>query len=156
MPVEIERKFLVNIHQWNAVSKPTGQLIRQGYLHNHIDYTIRIRVCSPDAFITVKGITTGASRSEFEYPIPLNDAQEMLNTFCTESISKTRYTLHLGSDCWEVDVFHEANEGLIVAEIELNDEAAPFEKPAWLGKEVTDDPRYYNANLIQHPYCSWT
>lgn len=155
MPVEIERKFLVNHERWNAIPKPAGQLIRQGYLHNSIDYTIRIRISGSDAFMAVKGITVGASRSEFEYPIPLKDAQQMLSEFCAVSISKTRYTISQDPHCWEVDVFEEVNYGLIVAEIELTDESDAFEKPDWLAEEVTHDPRYYNANLILNPFTSW-
>jgi len=155
MAIEIERKFLINQSKWEALEKPIGKLYRQGYLLNGKDKTIRIRTTSTDAFITIKGSTIGMSRSEFEYAIPLPDATELLNSFSEGELSKTRYEIYFKGKLWEVDVFHSDNEGLVVAEIELDSEAESFERPDWIEKEVTNDPRYYNANLILFPFKRW-
>ncbi|MFT3748482.1 MAG: CYTH domain-containing protein [Agriterribacter sp.] len=155
MPIEIERKFLVNHNKWNALPKPQGKLYRQGYLLNDIHKTIRIRLSNENAFITIKGKTTGATRSEFEYNIPLTDAKQLLDNFSNNEISKTRYNISYKNKLWEVDVFHGENEGLIVAEIELQSEDEPFDIPDWITEEVTHDPKYYNANLAVLPYKHW-
>ncbi|MFT3949416.1 MAG: CYTH domain-containing protein [Agriterribacter sp.] len=155
MPIEIERKFLINHDKWNALPKPQGKLYRQGYLLNDIHKTIRIRLSNKTAFITIKGKTTGATRSEFEYNIPLTDAKQLLDNFSNNEISKTRYNISYKDKLWEVDVFHGENEGLIVAEIELQSEDEPFDIPDWITEEVTHDPKYYNANLAVLPYKHW-
>ncbi|PVD53179.1 adenylate cyclase [Terrimonas sp.] len=155
MPLEIERKFLINHNKWNTLPKPQGKLYRQGYLLNDIHKTIRVRLSNENAFITIKGKTTGATRSEFEYNIPLTDAKQLLDNFSNNEISKTRYNISYRSKLWEIDVFHGENEGLIVAEIELQSEGEPFDIPDWVTEEVTHDPRYYNANLAVLPFKRW-
>ncbi|MGI4022112.1 MAG: CYTH domain-containing protein [Janthinobacterium lividum] len=155
MGVEIERKFLVDDQKWSEFNKPEGTAYRQGYLANEKDKTIRIRIAGDKAFITIKGATEGFTRKEFEYEIPLNDAQELLESFSLKGTSKIRYRVPVGNKVWEIDVFSGDNEGLIVAEIELNSEEETFEKPGFLLEEVTYDPRYYNSNLALHPYKSW-
>ncbi|MFT4015462.1 MAG: CYTH domain-containing protein [Agriterribacter sp.] len=155
MPLEIERKFLINHNKWNTLPKPQGKLYRQGYLLNDIHKTIRVRLSNENGFITIKGKTTGATRSEFEYNIPLTDAKQLLDNFSNNEISKTRYNISYRSKLWEIDVFHGENEGLIVAEIELQSEGEPFDIPDWVTEEVTHDPRYYNANLAVLPFKRW-
>lgn len=155
MPLEIERKFLLDHSKWNKLGKPPGKLYRQGYLLNDVNKTIRIRTSKVNAFITIKGKTTGATRTEFEYAIPLADAKELLDSYSTGEVSKTRYEIFYKNKLWEVDVFHGDNDGLIVAEIELDSEEEPFDIPDWVTQEVTNDPRYYNANLSMHPFTQW-
>ena len=153
MATEIERKFLVSDTAF--LEKSEGEYLSQGYLSHTPESVVRVRIRGDEAFLTVKGITKGASRLEFEYPVPREDAKEML-ALCPEGkIEKTRHEIPLGKHVWEVDVFHGDNDGLIVAEIELGGEDEAFEKPDWLGEEVTGDPRYYNSNLSQTPFKSW-
>lgn len=148
---EIERKFLVDGDGWRA-GDPPGERIRQGYLASDPERSVRVRLSADAARLTVKGASRGAVRAEFEYPIPLEDAREMLDTLCsTPQIEKTRHRVEHAGHVWEVDCFHGANDGLVVAEIELPSEDAPFERPPWVGEEVTGDPRYLNANLVRHP-----
>lgn len=157
MPHEIERKFLVNL---NKVTLPSGGVsIRQGYLpvSENEKAVVRVRVKGSEATLAVKGENIGAVRPEFEYSIPVNDANTMLDTLCQKpKIDKTRYEIPAGKHIWEIDVFHGDNQGLIVAEIELADESDSFEKPEWLSDEVTDDPKYYNSNLLQNPFNDWS
>jgi len=154
MAIEIERKFLVDKRYWVPQGEPV--LIRQGYLKATGDSVVRVRLKGLRAFLTVKGKTTGASRLEFEYEIPVSDAKQMLDELSEGPlIEKQRYLIPQGVHLWEVDVFFGDNEGLMVAEIELHSEADTFVKPEWVGKEVTDDARYFNSNLAQHPYKEW-
>ena len=154
MGTEIERKFLVTGCQYRDLA--TGKRYRQGYLSTDKERVVRIRVVEDQAWLTIKGKTLGVSRAEFEYEIPVADAVDMLENLCQQPIiDKTRYRLESGEHVWEIDEFHGVNDGLIVAEIELQDENEPFDKPAWLGEEVSGDPRYFNANLIAHPYREW-
>lgn len=155
MPLEIERKFLVDHSKWNALVKPKGKIIRQGYITDDDTKTIRVRVIDQVAYITIKGRNSGATRGEFEYAIPLNDANEILNTLSQKEISKTRYEIIYYNKVWEVDVFAGDNKGLIVAEIELEREEEKFRMPDWVTKEVTEDPRYYNSNLATTPFKIW-
>ena len=152
MGVEIERKFLVN-EKW----KPEGRSIhvKQGYLPGTGPMLVRVRQEDSRAFLTLKGRTEGVTRSEYEYEIPMTDAGELLARCAEPIIEKTRYLIPSGKHTWEVDVFFGANEGLIVAEIELSDENEPFDKPVWVGAEVSGDPRYYNSNLASRPYSEW-
>ena len=155
MALEIERKFLVVGTEWRALA--TGVLYRQGYLSSVKERVVRVRTIGTDAFLTIKGQTSGVTRLEFEYPIPLADATVMLDTLCERPlIAKTRYRIPIGAHTWEVDEFHEENDGLIVAELELPDAGATFERPPWVGEEVSGDPRYFNANLVEHPFRSWS
>ena len=157
MPFEIERKFLVHLDKVNL--PPHGNRIRQGYLPlSKDDKTIvRVRVIGGAATLAIKGENVGPVRPEFEYSIPINDADQMLDTLCQKPlIEKTRYEIPAGSHTWEIDVFHGDNQGLVVAEIELADENDSFEKPEWLAEEVTEDPKYYNANLLENPFKNWS
>lgn len=152
MATEIERKFLVQGTQWR---NGTGTKIKQGYLNRDKARTVRVRVRADHAFLTVKGLTQGASRAEFEYEVPLADAEELLKLSDGPIIEKTRYVVvHEGSK-WEVDEFEGDNSGLVVAEIELQSQDEQFSRPQWLGREVTDDNRYYNSSLASHPYRDW-
>lgn len=155
MGLEIERKYLVDHERWKQFNKPEGVAYRQGYLVNEQDKTIRIRTAGDKAFITIKGVATGFTRKEYEYEIPLSDAQELLESFSLKGTSKTRYRVLFAGKVWEVDEFSEENESLIVAEIELKNENDKFEKPGFTAAEVTDDPRYYNSNLAENPFQSW-
>lgn len=154
MGEEIERKFLVRSETWREAAE--GVPFRQGFLSTDHERTVRVRMAGPRGSITVKGKTTGARREEFEYEIPAADAQGMLDSLCKRPlVEKVRYTLPLGRHVWEIDVFEGVNAGLVVAEIELSTENEVFERPEWLGDEVTDDPRYFNSNLVAHPYKDW-
>jgi adenylate cyclase len=155
MAKEIERKFLVNGGEWAGVARPVGSLYKQGYILNEEKRTVRIRITHDAAYITLKGATTGISRSEFEYTIPVKDGIEILEEFALSVIEKTRYHINYAGKLWEVDVFTGDNEGLIVAEIELEHEDEKFDKPTWAGQEVSNDNRYSNASLSVHPYNRW-
>ncbi|WP_061236195.1 CYTH domain-containing protein [Leptospira santarosai] len=152
--MEIERKFLVTNFDFKKNSVPS--IISQGYLNSDKNRTVRVRSNSNKAFITIKSKTVGISREEFEYEIPITDAEEMINSICEKSIiKKFRYLINFQGSIWEVDEFLEENEGLIVAEIELKSENEAFNKPDWVGKEVSDDPKYFNSNLIKTPFRHW-
>ena len=152
MALEIERKFLVNSDEWR---KAEGVVFRQGYLSTHKERTVRVRVVDSHAKLTVKGINRGAVRAEFEYDIPLEDAKELLSLCEQPLIEKIRRRIEYEGLVWEVDEFFGENEGLVVAEVELDREDQRLAKPEWVGEEVTDDPRYYNANLISSPFKRW-
>lgn len=154
MPQEIERKFLVK--QDGYKKGASNSLYRQGYLSSNKSCGVRVRIVGDAATLTIKGATVGAVRPEFEYPIPLIDAQALLALCEKPLIEKIRYILSYEGMTWEVDEFSGENEGLVIAEIELSKEDEVFQKPAWLGKEVTPDPRYYNSNLIHSPFKTWT
>ena len=154
MPVEIERKFLVL--DLSAVSGVPGTPIRQGFLSTDPERVVRVRVAGPRAFVTIKGRTVGISRSEYEYEVPVAEADEMLARLALRPlVEKTRYKVAFDGLVWEVDVFSGENTGLVVAEVELPAEDAAVALPAWVGREVTADRRYYNANLVGHPYREW-
>ena len=154
MAQEIERKFLVLGEEYRALGP--CEHYRQGYLRRAGPATVRVRIAGEKAYLTIKGPTEGLSRSEFEYPIPLDDARELLDTLCDRpQIEKRRYLVRHKDHTWEVDEFLGENAGLVVAEIELEREDEPFEAPAWVGEEVTQDPRYRNAALSVKPYKSW-
>ena len=146
MSKEIERKFLVVGRDFEAMATEHHE-IRQGYLCRDVDHTVRVRTWDDRAYLTVKSRTVGCTRNEWEYPIPLRDALDMLAGL-GRNISKTRWVVPAGDGLrWEVDVFHGRLEGLVVAEIELPSEDTPFTRPAFVGREVTGDPAYYNSNL---------
>lgn len=153
MGVEIERKFLVR--DTRMLAGQTGIFLSQGYLSHTPEATVRVRISGEQAFLTVKGRNQGARRAEFEYPVPVADARALLRLCPAGHIEKTRYRIPVAERVWEVDVFHGANEGLIVAEVELPDEHAPITLPPWAGAEVTDDPRYFNSALSLHPFRDW-
>jgi CYTH domain-containing protein len=154
MAIEIERKFLVKGEQWRNLGK--GKIYRQGYFPTAQGCTIRVRIIGNEGYLTIKGKTVGNSRAEFEYPIPLSDAQEMLNNLCDRPlIEKTRYKITQDNLIWEVDEFMGENEGLIIAEVELKTEDQKINIPEWIGKEVSGEAKYYNANLVKFPFCQW-
>ncbi len=154
MGKEIERKFLVRGDVWRSLAK--GTAYRQGYLNSAKERTVRIRTIDAQAFLTIKGLTVGATRSEYEYEIPLADCNAMLDALAEKPIiEKKRYKIPFKGLTWEIDEFFGENDGLIVAEVELKSETQIFEKPEWAGEEVTADPRYFNSNLIKHPFTKW-
>ena len=154
MSIEIERKFLVTGDQWRIFTE--GKDYRQGYLSTDPERTIRIRTIGEKGYLTIKGKTEKAARDEFEYEIPLEDANWMLERLCKRPlIEKIRYEIRFNEFLWEIDEFKGENEGLIIAEIELTDENQEIELPEWVGKEVTENPVYYNANLVLNPYKTW-
>ena len=154
MAIETERKFLLK-HLPSSLPV-AGTPIRQGYMVNKKDRVVRVRLSGSKAFLTVKGRTFNGSRKEYDYPVPQKDAVEMLSIFCQKPlIEKTRYQIEFEGFEWVIDLFSGDNKGLVVAEIELDSIDQPFEKPDWIGSEVTHDPRYFNSNLIKNPYCSW-
>jgi len=153
MAQEIERKFLV--HSDKLPPLPSPKVIKQGYVPTE-GTTVRVRISNDNAFLTLKGRATGITRSEFEYAIPVTDAQAMLDELCTTPyITKKRYLIEHAGHTWELDIFEGENEGLIVAEIELESEDEVFEKPEWVAKEVSDNPCYRNVYLAGHPYTFW-
>jgi adenylate cyclase len=154
MATEIERKFLVVGEDWRSLGDAVE--IRLGYLSTVKERTVRVRVMGDRGYVTVKGITVGAARTEFEYEIPVADAHQMLDQLCERPIiEKTRSRIDVAGLIWEVDSFNGVNAGLVVAEVELEHEAQEIDPPRWIGEEVTDDPRYFNANLIAHPFTEW-
>jgi adenylate cyclase len=155
MGIEIERKFLVDHEKWQQLAKPQGKVYKQGYLLSDEKRTVRVRVLDDVAYITLKGSTTGISRSEFEYTIPVDEGKEILKDMATSFIEKTRYNINYAGNVWEVDVFEGDNEGLIIAEIELKNEDQEFEKPEWVKNDVSDDRRYTNAYLSVNPFKNW-
>ncbi len=155
MATEIERKFIVK----GDFSKDVfnSQRIVQGYLSSSPGRTVRVRIRGEKGYLTIKGPSDdkGLSRHEFEYEIPMTDAEQLLK-FCEPgAIDKVRHLARVGTHVWEIDVFFGANEGLVMAEIELASEDEPFEMPAWVGEEVSGDRRYYNSMLTHHPYTLW-
>ncbi|GJM05534.1 MAG: CYTH domain-containing protein [marine bacterium B5-7] len=155
MAIEIERKFLISNNDWRH-DADEGIQITQGYMGSNKKSSVRIRVNGETANINIKSMTIGTQRSEYEYAIPLDEANEMLAALCDRPyIDKTRYHVNHQGHVWEVDVFAGENEGLVVAEIELTNVNETFTLPNWVGEEVTEDPRYYNICLVNHPYKSW-
>lgn len=155
MSLEIEKKFLVVDDRWRAAAG-AGVRYRQGYLSESGPGSVRVRVGGERAYLNIKSATLAQQRLEYEYEIPLADAEEMLDRVCLKPlVEKTRFEVEHEGHTWEVDVFEGDNEGLIVAEIELDDVQEHFARPPWVGEEVSDDPRYYNVCLVKHPYKSW-
>lgn len=154
MAKEIERKFLVTSQRWREAASCQG--MKQGYLARRDGVSVRVRLAGEEGSLTIKGPIEGISRDEFEYSIPKEDAEAMFELCQGALIDKTRYFLPQDDLTWEIDAFHGANEGLIVAEIELPDPGRDFYKPDWLGKEVTHQRRYFNAQLTEYPYQDWT
>ena len=155
MATEIERKFLLSDDSWRSYIEDSV-VIRQGYLAGSEKTSIRVRVAGDMANINIKSATLDITRKEYEYLIPLEEANEILDTLCEGPIiEKIRYYIHQENHRWEIDVFSGDNQGLVVAELELNDINEEFSRPDWLGKEVSDDSRYYNVCLVTHPYKDW-
>lgn len=155
MGIEIERKFLLQNEQWRRQSTSKTHLV-QGYLCVNPEATVRIRIAAESAFLTLKGQRSNYSATEFEYPVPLEDAHQILKQMCLHSaVEKWRHIVKHQGHVWEIDEFLGANAGLYVAEIELESATAEFSRPEWLGEEVSHDPRYTNASLAQYPYSAW-
>ena len=146
---EIEYKFLVNPEEWSKVDKGEPELILQGFIFKTEECIVRIRIKGSKAYLTIKGKTIGITRSEFEYEIPVSDAETMLKQFTSKQIIKHRYTLKIGDHVWEVDEFHGKLEGLIMAELEVQSEDEKFELPQWVTENVSTNPAYYNSVLIE-------
>lgn len=155
MAIEIEHKYLVKLNLWNKVVPERSVSIRQGYLSSDAHVSIRVRVLDNKGFITVKGKTVGSKRSEFEYEIPVEDARQILSEFGQRLVEKKRHYVSFENKTWEVDVFEGLNQGLIIAEVELDSEEEKYSKPEWIAEEVTHDYRYSNSNLSHSPYSSW-
>lgn len=156
MSYEIERKFLLADGSWRRQAD-AGEPLRQGYLAGGTQGSVRVRLSGTRAWLNIKGATVGATRREFEYPIPTEDAEIMLDELCPGPlIEKTRYRVRYGDHLWEIDVFAGDNAGLVVAEVELEAADAPFARPPWLGAEVTEEVRYYNVALAEHPFSQWS
>ncbi|OAB59165.1 adenylate cyclase [Leptolyngbya valderiana BDU 20041] len=159
MGVEIERKFLLADSSWKRGAR--GLALRQAYLSTDPDRTVRVRVAEVEpgehrGWLTIKGRSNGPVRAEYEYPIPADEAGEMIDILCVKpAIEKIRYRVDHQGDGWEIDEFSGANAGLVLAEIELESVEQRFATPPWLGREVTDDPRYTNAQLSCHPFTDW-
>ena len=152
MALEIERKYLVNGKEWKQTE---GVHFLQGYLSRDKERTVRVRIEGVRATLTIKGLTCGATRKEYEYPIPVADAFELLAICEGPVLEKKRYVVKCDGMTWEVDEFLGENDGLIIAEVELQNENQSFQCPQWIGQEVTGDPKYYNSNLCIHPYRKW-
>lgn len=154
MPKEIERKFLVVNESWRMQNE--GVLYQQGYLYAEKSHSVRIRTANGRGFLAIKGETHGSFRDEFEYEIPFEDADKLLQNFCKKPlIEKKRYTIEYEGLIWEVDEFGGENNGLVVAEVELSNENQKVKMPDWVGKEVTGNPKYYNVNLVENPFAKW-
>lgn len=155
MGVEVERKFLVANNQWRKrVSRSLN--MTQGYLGKAGKASVRVRVAGDQAWLTIKSAAQGMTRLEYEYPVPVAEGREMLSRLTRQAIvAKTRYWVQDGQNTWELDVFQGENEGLVIAELELEREDQEFDRPPWLGPEVTHDARYYNSSLSEHPYSLW-
>jgi len=159
MAVEIERKFLVAGDSWRGRAA-RSRLIVQGYLAaasgQGATCSVRVRVASESAWLTVKSALPGIERREYEYPVPVADAHAMLAEFCAQRIEKTRHDIVHEGLTFEIDEFHGSNAGLVIAELELESANMQFSRPEWLGREVSDRPRYYNAHLLHHPFSAWS
>ena len=154
MAKEIERKYLVKGTAWQTLAKET--VYHQGYLSTVQERTVRVRTIEDKGYLTIKGISVGATRTEYEYQIPVEDANAMLDELCERPIiEKKRYVLEYEGLIWEIDEFAGVNRGLIIAEVELSDENQKVVLPNWVGEEVTGDPKYFNSNLTKHPYTEW-
>lgn len=154
MAKEIERKFLVKGDGWRKLAK--GSVYRQGYIATQKEATVRIRIVGDRGYLTIKGPSVKYSRAEFEYAISVEDAQEMLNTLCDRPfIEKIRYRVEWGGLIWEIDEFDGVNKGLILAEVELTDEQQQIQLPEWIGEEVSENPKYFNSNLVRNPFSQW-
>lgn len=153
MAKEIERRFHLKDDSWRGLAE--GEWLKQGYLSVERERTVRVRVKGDQAWLTLKSNISNVSRHEFEYPIPLADAETILAAMCPLLVEKKRYRIQHGGHLWEVDEFFGQNAGLTLAEVELAGEDEPYARPDWLGDEVTEDPRYTNAYLSKHPWPSW-
>lgn len=153
MAVEIERKFLVDLEK---IDLKNGKFYKQGYLNDDKERTVRVRLIGEKAFLTIKGVSQGIKRSEFEYEIPLKEGEYLLDNLCKKPlIEKYRHLEIVDGKTWEIDLFLGENEGLVVAEIELGSEEEKFTAPSWIKEEVSSDSRYFNSSLSQTPFKKW-
>ena len=155
MGIEIERKFLVKNNLWET-DAVTATDFKQGYLSHGGNCSVRVRIEGHEANLNIKSTTLDILRQEFEYPIPIEEARELLELFCSSTVYKKRYKVSYAGKTWEIDVFEQDNSGLVVAEIELNSIDEKFQLPSWIGDEVSTDARYYNTELARHPYNTWS
>jgi adenylate cyclase len=155
MKFEIEHKYLVKKDPWDALKKPEGILIKQGYILDHPGKVIRVRVMEDLGFLTIKGPTAEAKRLEYDYPVPVKDALELLEFFTGNWVEKKRYKIMFAGNIWEIDEFLGDNEGLLLAEIELKNPDDKYGTPPWVGEDVTNDPRYYNSYLAKKSFKTW-
>ena len=154
MGLEIERKFLVQGDGWKSLGTPV--LFHQGHLNRNPERSVRVRIEGDMAKLNIKAQRATLRRIEYEYAIPVKDAKFLLEHVCEQpTLSKHRTKITIGDCCWEVDEFHGPNQGLWTAEVELETEEQSFEKPDWIGEDVSDDPRYLNINLIKNPFQNW-
>jgi len=154
MAQEIERKYLLKDDSWRDLAP--GTVYCQGYIATQDKVTVRVRIAGQKGYLTIKGPSVDCSRLEFEYPIPVEDAQEMLNTLCQKPlIEKIRYKVEWDGLIWEIDEFYGLNEGLILAEVELNDANQQISLPPWIGEEVSHHRKYFNSYLVKHPFSQW-
>ncbi len=151
--IEIERKFLVDVNNWKP--QTTGTRIKQGYLSVDPERVVRVRIEAERAYLTIKGLPDGIARTELEYDIPVNEAEILLKMCVDFPIEKTRFKETVGTVVWEIDVFEGENQGLVLAEVELEYEKQQIELPAWIGDEVSYDKRYFNSRLSVHPFSKW-
>ena len=157
MAIEIERKFWIKNKNWKVIANaPEGTVIKQGYLNTDKERTVRVRIYGAKAFLTIKGKSVGMTRAEFEYEVPVEDAIELLQLCHQPIIEKKRYKIAQDNVIWEIDEFEGINEGLILAEVELESETQAVHIPNWVGEEVTGDIRFYNSNLVNNPFTKWT
>ncbi|MFB3926099.1 MAG: CYTH domain-containing protein [Syntrophales bacterium] len=155
MAVEIERKFLLCSERWREKASP-GVFYRQGYVCTEKEYAVRVRIAGNRGYLSVKGAVSETTRREYEYEIPRPDAEEMLSFFCRRRpLEKIRRTVDYEGKTWEIDEFLGENAGLVIAEIELQEEGEPFDMPDWAGPEITKDERYLSVNLYLRPFTSW-
>ena len=155
MATEIEHKFLLRDDRWRSQVERSARM-RQGYLTSDARCSVRVRIADGQGFLNLKSGALGIQRSEYEYPIPLVEAEEILDMLCEKPLlEKIRHFLWFGEHLWEIDEFEGDNAGLIVAEVELSQSGEPFARPDWLGEEVSHDIRYYNSQLARHPYQTW-
>jgi adenylate cyclase len=157
MPIEIERKFLVNENVWEPMGP--GKAYRQGYISSNKKRIVRVRIAGEKAFLCIKSVdgdSSGIVRREFEYEIPIQDAEELLELYCKKPfVEKTRHKEEHNGKLWEIDVFHGENDGLVVAEVELSSEDEEIDLPSFVGREVSTDQRYFNASLQKNPFAKW-
>ncbi|GAA0405023.1 CYTH domain-containing protein [Cocleimonas flava] len=154
MAKEIERKFLIDLKLIGDL--PDGKLISQGFIGTNDKTVVRARIKGDEAFLTLKGEVTGFTRSEFEYQIPVDDATNIIKELCSGGVvEKTRYEIIYENHTWEIDIFHGQNEGLVVAEVEVQSESESVSLPKWIVEEVTGDPKYFNVSLLSNPYSQW-
>jgi len=154
MAKEIERKFLIDLQLIGEL--PDGKLISQGFIGTNDKTVVRARIKGDESFLTLKGEVKGFTCSEFEYQIPVDDAKNIINELCSGGVvDKTRYEITHENHTWEIDIFHGQNEGLVVAEVEVQSESESVSLPKWIVKEVTGDPKYFNVSLLSNPYSQW-